>query len=89
MLRKESGTTRIKLPKQGTLYRLEGWTNPSFLYVVTHIGNTNIKVMTLRETGALIPCAIRKEIFKVLWMRNTVEVEDAKEHTKSALRGLI
>ena len=89
MPRKESATTKTRLLKKGNLYRLEGWVDPSFLYVVTHIGKTNIKVISLREDGALIPCAIRKEIFEVLWMRNTVSVQDAKVCTIAALRGLI
>lgn len=89
MPKTESGITQTKLPKKGKLYRLEGRTDPSFLYVVCDIHKTDLHVMSLRANGTLVPINIRHEIFKVLWLPNTILVEDAKSHTIAALSGLI
>lgn len=89
MPKTESGITRTKLPKKGKLYRLEGRTNPSFLYVVREVHKTDIHVTTLRPSGALVPCNVKLEIFELMWLPYTILVEDAKSNTIAALSGLI
>lgn len=88
MPRKESATTVQKLLKKNTLYRFGGST-PPMLYVVTHFGRTSLTAMTLRENGTVCPCHVKYEIFQMLWEKHTMKVEDAKEQSIAALRGLI
>jgi hypothetical protein len=91
MHRTKSGITKIKLLKLNTLYKLRRGTNPllDLLYVIKRADSLDVYVKMLRVNGHAFLLKVSRDIFIGMWRDNTSAVNNAKEQTLAALRGLI
>jgi len=83
------GITKIKPPKIGQLYRLEGQTDPSFLYVIERTDSFNVYVKVLKENGHTFSLRINRYLFINMWGNYSNAVNNIKEQTLAILQGLI